>query len=51
MDILEAGVKIPGGRLLLAGPRHDMMYGRPEGEDVRAWAGELAAAILSDGAG
>ena len=51
VDILEARVKILGGRLLLPGLRQDMMYGRPEGEDVRAWAGELAAAILSDGAG
>lgn len=49
VDILEARVKILGGRLLLPGLRQDMMTGRPEDEDVRAWAGELAAAIPADG--
>jgi flavodoxin I len=48
VDILEAKVKILNARLLLPSFRQDMMDGSPEGEDVVAWARELAQAIIMD---
>ena len=48
VDILEAKVKIQGGRLLHPSFRQDMMDGPPDGEDTLAWASDLAEAILVD---
>ena len=48
VDILEAKVKIQGARLVYPSFRQDMMSESPDGEEVRAWAGELADAIAKD---
>lgn len=45
VDILEAKVKIQGGRLVWSSFRQDMMTGSPEDDDVKEWAAELADAI------
>lgn len=48
VDILEAKVRIQGARLILTSFRQDMMLETPDGEEVAAWAAELAQAIAAD---
>jgi len=48
VDILEAKVKIQGARLICPSFRQDMMDEVPDGDEVRTWAAELAAAVAGE---
>lgn len=45
VDILEAKIKIQGGRLLLSGLKQDMLDGPPDGDEAAAWVTELVASL------